>query len=64
MLLIQYDHKCCVFLQYNDTALHWAAGYGKHSFITYLVGLGAEVDAINVVSYHCNIMLLLHIYVH
>ena len=50
---LQYD-QCYVFQQ-NSTALHHAAGRGSNKVITFLIDHGAEVNAINDVSYHHNI---------
>ena len=50
---LQYD-QCNVFLQ-NSTALHHAAVRGSNKVITFLIDHGAEVNAINNVSYHHNI---------
>ena len=50
---LQYD-QCYVFLQ-NSTALHCAADNGSNKVITFLIDHGAEVNAINIVSYHHNI---------
>ena len=50
---LQYD-QCYVFLQ-NETTLHYAAWKGSNKVITFLIDLGAEVNAINNVSYHHNI---------
>ena len=50
---LQYD-QCYVFLQ-NMTALHYAAQKGSNKVITFLIDHGAEVNAINRVSYHYNI---------
>ena len=50
---LQYD-QCYVFLQ-NNTSLHYAADRGSNKVITFLIDLGAEVNAINRVSYDYNI---------
>ena len=50
---MQYD-QCYVFLQ-NNTALHFAAVTGSNKVITFLIDHGAEVNAIDNVSYHHNI---------
>ena len=50
---LQYD-QCYVFLQ-NWTALHYAAKEGSNKVITFLIDHGAELNAINRVSYHYNI---------
>ena len=54
MFLEQYNHYCFVllFLQNDSTALHWAAQIGCNDVITFLLGCGAEVDAVNHVSYN------------
>ena len=41
---------CVVFLQYNWTALHYAARYGRDNIITYLISHGARVDDVTRVS--------------
>ena len=38
----------------DSTALHFAAEVGDNSVITYLIDHGAEVNDVNVVSYHRN----------
>ena len=49
---LQYD-QCYVFLQ-DSTTLHCAAANGSNKVITFLIDHGAEVNAINRVSYHHN----------
>ena len=60
ILSVQYYHYCCVFLQDNWTALHYAALEGSNKVITFLLHHGAGVDDTNIVSYH---MLLLLVYI-
>ena len=47
---LQYD-QCYVFLQ-DDTVLHYAAYNGSNKVINFVIDHGAEVNAINKVSYH------------
>ena len=47
ILSVQYYHYCCVFLQVNSTALHYAAEGGSNNVITFLLHHGAGVDDIN-----------------
>ena len=44
---------CCVFLQYNRTALHLAAEKGHYNIVTFLYGQGAAVDKVDDVSSTC-----------
>ena len=53
---LQYD-QCYVFLQ-NNTALHYAAEKGSNKVITFLIDHGAEVNDLNLVSYHHNITIV------
>ena len=55
MLLEHDNHFCCVLQQDNDTALHYAAIYGKNNTLTYLINHGAGVDDVNIVSYYIYI---------
>ena len=50
MLLEYHDYLCCVLLQGNWTALHYAAVYGKRNVINYLINNGARVDDVDIVS--------------
>ena len=44
MLLEYHDHLCCVLLQDNSTALHFAAYDGKNNALKYVIDHGARVD--------------------
>ena len=50
MLLEYHDYLCCVLLQLNWTALHWAAFNGKNNTLKFLIEQGAGVDDVNTVS--------------
>ena len=50
MLLVLSDHLCCVFLQNNWTALHYAAGNGSNNVISLLLSDGTKVNAVTNVS--------------
>ena len=50
MLLEYHDYLCCVLLQYNQTALHYAASDGKSNVNNYLINNGARVDDVDTVS--------------
>ena len=50
MLLEYHDHLCCVLLQFNYTALHIAAMYGKNNILQHLNEQGARVDDVDTVS--------------
>ena len=53
MLLEYHDHLCCVLLQENRTALHYAAMYGKNNALKHLIDHGARVDDVTKnVSYY------------
>ena len=47
-----------IYLQNKSTALHEAAQQGSNNVIIYLLDNGADVNAVNNVSYH-NMLLLL-----
>ena len=47
MLLEYHDHLCCVLLQYNKTALHYAAANGKNSALKFLIDHEARVDDVD-----------------
>ena len=46
MLLVWSDHLCCVFLQYNWTALHEVALQGRDKVMSFLISSGANVNAV------------------
>ena len=47
-----------IYLQNKSTALHEAAQQGSNKVITFLLNHGAKVNAVNNVSYH-NMLLIL-----
>ena len=49
MLLEYHDHLCCVLLQHNWTALHYAALYGKNNALKYMIDHGARVDDVTTI---------------
>ena len=58
ILSVQYYHYCCVLLQINYTALHYAVVEGSNNVITFLLHHGAGVDDFSNVSYHHMLLLL------
>ena len=50
MLLEYHDYLCCVLLQLNQTALHYAAVHGKNNIIQHFIEQGARVDDVTIVS--------------
>ena len=59
MLSVKYDNQCCLFLQQDSTALHWAAQLGRDNVIDFLLRHSAKVNAVNKVNYLHNCMLIL-----
>ena len=49
---VQHYHYCCVFLQTNNTALHFAAFEGSNKVITFLLDNGAGINDVDDVSYY------------
>ena len=61
-LSVQHNHYCCVFLQSNNTALHYAAWGGSNNVITFLLYHGAGVNDVGEVSYHHNYVTAIRLY--
>ena len=50
MLLEYHEYLGCVLLQYNYTALHYAAVNGRNNILQHLIEHGAGVDDVDKVS--------------